>query len=197
MSTVIERISPRYDVWETSEVEPEPVWAEGAAEVLRHSVSLAWLVASPFIVLADWLRGVNKAAGEPPEWESLGQVGRYQIWSQTWMDSASFPVDLDLYDRPEEVYLLFRLRFAPALPELEALHFFEEMLLTDRGLFLLSYNPNGEGMTLWSVPREAEGPEAIARLASREWELEGQPGGALRLSSLDEEAETVVMVVPR
>lgn len=196
MGLILEKISPRYDVWLDPAEEPQLELSEAASGVMSRSLDFALLIASPLILLADWLRAGKRAPGEPPEWESLGQIGQHKVWSQTLMDSDQFPTDLDLYDQPEEVYLLFRFRFAPALPELEAHYFFEEILSTEAGLWLLSYNPPGEGMTLWFLDHADHEPEAVARVASQEWELEGHPGGALRLEPLEGDHPESVMVAP-
>lgn len=192
-----ERLSPTYDVWIEEASSPQPAIPEVAGEVVSTSVNLALFIATPFILLADWLRAGKRAPGEPPEWESLGEIGNRKVWNQTLMNNEDFPAGLDLYADPAEVYLLFRFRFAPAVPQLESLYFFEETLTTESGMYLLSYNSPGEGMTVWFLGHEADQAEAIAKVEAREWELEGEPGGGLRLEPLDDEQGKAIMIFPR
>ena len=195
MSVILERISPRFDIWE----EPEPVSssAEPVSDALQRSIDLAWLVASPLILLVDWLRGQQQPEVDEPAWQRMGRVGAYEVFAQTWIDSDSFPTDLDLYAPAEEVYALMNLRFDPPLPAWEQRTFFEEVFPAEEGLYLLSYNPPGEGMTLHWLPADDGEPEDIARIEAQAWEIEGAPGGALLLEAPSEAQVERVMIARR
>ncbi len=194
-SAILERLSPRFDIWE--EPEPVPSAAEPISDALQRSIDLAWLVASPLILLVDWLRGQQQATDQEPAWQRMGQVGRWEMYAQTWIDSESFPPDLDLYAAPEEVYALLTLRFDPPLPAWENRSFFEEVFPAEDGLYLLSYNAPGAGMILHWLPAEGDEPEDIARLRAHPWEIEVAQGGALLLEAPGEEQVERVMIARR
>ncbi len=194
---MLEVLSPEFDIWELESNPDSRPLGEASSNLIEGTLDFALLVASPLILLVDWLKALGRSQGEPPEWESLGKIGPYQMWVQTLMDSNEFPTHLDLYDQAEEVYALFRFRFAPALEELETHFFYEEMLHTPRGLYILSYNAPGEGMTLWHLPQDGTGPIALAKVRSCEWELEGEESGGIQLTDLDAKHPVSIMVIPR
>jgi hypothetical protein len=193
--SILERISPRFDVWEEPEAPSAQV--EQIGEAVQRSIDLAWLVASPLVLLVDWLRRSQQAVPSIPAWQSIGSVGPWQVWSQTWMDSDDFPPGLDLYGPPEDVYALMRLRFEPVIPHWEQRYFFEEHFPAKDGLYLLSYNPPGEGMTLHWLPADGSEPTDIVRLAPHQWEIEGAAGEAILLEAISEVGLERVMVAPR
>jgi len=194
-SAILERLSPRFDIWE--EPEPVPSSAEPISDALQRSIDLAWLVASPLILLVDWLRGQRQTPDQEPAWQRMGQVGKWDIYGQTWIDSETFPPDLDLYAAPEEVYALLTLRFDPPLPAWENRWFFEEVFPAQEGLYLLSYNAPGEGMTLHWLPADGGDPEDVARLHAQAWEIEGAPGGAVQLEAPGEVQVERIMIARR
>lgn len=197
MSTILTRLSPRFDVWEELDPIDTPQVAQGVNDAMQRSIDLALLVASPLILLVDWLQRKQQPEGAEPSWQSLGRVGARDVWAQTWFDSDTFPTGLDLYAPAEEVYALLRLRFSPALPEWEERYFFEEPFPAKEGLYLLSYNLPGEGMTLHWLPADGSDPEDIVQLTSHAWEMEGMPGGALLLEAPTDDQVKRVMIARR
>jgi len=183
MSLILDRISPRFDIWEEQEPVARPQLVQGMGDAVQGMVDLALMVASPLILLTDWLSSIRQPENAPPDWTYGGVVGEWKVWSQTWLHSDDFPEGLDYYADPQEVYALLRFRFSPEIADWEQRYFFEESLLCPEGLYMLSYEPTGKGMALHLLPTEGGESEVLAILASHEWELSGQEEGGLLLEA--------------
>ncbi len=89
-------------------------------------------------------------------------------------------------DYPEEsgdIYL-FKLRIEPAMPRLESIYFDLNEAETKDGLYLISYNPTGSGMT-WCIDKSTKELKKVRDLLNIYWNLFNEDEETIRLRGQD------------
>lgn len=140
------------------------------------------LILIPFLLLALVLKIFKK-----------GNTGKIiNDWTEFYSDENlilrrlfiyedELPDDLDYPKEPNDTYL-FHVQSKPEIPELNDRFFDYQFVKADQGVFLLSFNKKGEGMSVWYVDNRRHQLEKVKDLESSWWSF-GERNGKITLST--------------
>ena len=101
-----------------------------------------------------------------------------------FIDENEIPDNLDYPEEPNDIYL-FQIKSSPEIHGLQNMFFDFQFVKTDRGIFLLSFNEMGEGMSLWYIDSKNLYLEKINDLKSSWWNLKEKDGKIALTTRLD------------
>jgi len=98
-----------------------------------------------------------------------------------FIDENEIPDNLDYPEEPNDIYL-FQVKSKPEIPELKGRFFDYQFVKTDQGIFLLSFNEEGKGMSIWYLESNEHQFEKVKDLESSWWNF-GEKDGRITLST--------------
>ena len=139
------------------------------------------IVASPFVFI-NWLyKNISSKKDEPIDlkWEPFVEYGNFKI-EQLFIADAEIPTDLDYPSEPDEINI-FKLKSNPEIEGLNDFYFNVETAETLRGLYLISVNKKGFGMTLWFLDKKNGDFLKVEDLDNLWWSLDEDNETTIRL----------------
>jgi hypothetical protein len=117
------------------------------------------------------------------DWVILKDFGDLKIF-RFFIPEDELPDDLDYPEEGGDIYL-FKLKSEPIIPELEGMYFDLNDAETKDGLYLISYNHTGSGMSLWCIDRKNKELSKVRDLLSIYWNLFNEDEETVRLRGQD------------
>lgn len=101
-----------------------------------------------------------------------------------FIDENALPDNLDYPEEANDIYL-FHIKAEPQIPGLNNKFFDFQFVTIDQGILLLSFNKQGDGMTIWFIDSEKLKLEKVKDLKSSWWDLHSENGVILLRTTLD------------
>ena len=92
------------------------------------------------------------------------------LLERLFIDENELPDDLDYPEEPNDIYI-FKLKSNPEIVALSNSYFDYQYCITDTGIFLLSFNKKGEGMSIWFIDNSDFKVELVKNIASSWWNM--------------------------
>lgn len=143
--------------------------------------TLIIIVVSPFVFL-NWLYKKISAKHDNlqnPKWKPFVEYGNFKI-EQLFIADTEIPTDLDYPSEPDEINI-FKLKSNPEIKGLNDLYFNLETAETLSGLYLISLNKKGFGMTLWFLDKKNGDFLKVKDLDNLWWSLDEDNETTIRL----------------
>jgi len=139
------------------------------------------IILIPILLISSIIRQLKGAKTEErnSDWTSFKDFGHFRI-SRLFIAEKDLPEDLDYPEEGGDIYL-FKLRSEPVIPALENLYFDLNETETKVGLYLISYNRTGLGMTLWRLDKSTAELTKVKDLMNIYWDLSNEDEDTVRL----------------
>lgn len=138
------------------------------------------------ILLGSWIIGLfknDKTKEHKSDWTIFKDFGDFRLF-RLFISENELPDDLDYPEESGDIYL-FKLRSEPVIPELESIYFDLNEAETKDGLYLISYNSTGLGMTLWCIDKSTKELKKVRDLLNIYWNLFNEDEETVRLRGQD------------
>lgn len=140
----------------------------------------------PFIMLYNRLSNKNKEVIKP-EFELIFQSEKLIIERKS-IDEKEFPDDLD-YENANDY--LFVYKSNPNLALFENSYFDYNFHETELGIYLISFNQLGKGMSLWYIDKATLEFQKLRNLISSIWEFKDENNKVILSTKTDKEEITI------
>lgn len=140
------------------------------------------LVCLPFIILYNWLLNKNREEIKT-EFESIFQSEKIII-KRKFIDDRELPDDLD-YENADDYIFVYS--SYPNLTLFENRYFDYNFHETELGIYLVSFNEVGKGMTLWFIDKSTLEFQKIKNLVSSIWEFKDENNQVILSTQTDKE----------
>lgn len=87
-----------------------------------------------------------------------------------FINENDLPENLDYPEEPNDIYL-FEVRSEPEIEELKGKFFDYQFVNIHEGVFLLSFNEEGKGMSIWFINNKIQKLEKVSDLESSWWDF--------------------------
>jgi hypothetical protein len=160
---------------------------KGGREVLVKIFKFVLLIVLIPILLVNWIIGKlknNKTKEHKSDWTMFKEFGDFRLF-RLFISENDLPIDLDYPKESGDIYL-FKLKSEPVIQQLETLYFDLNEVETKNGLYLISYNSTGKGMTLWCIDKSTKELKKVRDLLNIYWNLFNEDEETVRLRGQDE-----------
>jgi len=146
---------------------------------------LAIIVLVPFIFIS-WAISLfkkNNANEFKFEWTSLKSLSNLNLYRLD-IDESDLPENLDY---PEDTYdfYLTKIKSEPFIQGLQDMFFDTNFAETNSGIYLISYNESGKGMTLWCIDKLNLNLHIVKELQPLDWNLTRVDDDTILLKAVD------------
>ena len=143
---------------------------------------ILFLILIPFLLVGLIFSVLKKGDAEKiiNDWTEFYSDDNLRL-KRLFIDENEIPDNLDYPEEPNDIYL-FQVKSKPEIPDLEDKFFDFQFVKTDQGIFLLSFNEEGEGMSIWYVDSSKHQLEKVKDLESSWWNF-GEKDGKITLST--------------
>ena len=128
------------------------------------------------------------------EWKEFYTNESLKI-ERLFIDENELPDNLDYPQEPNDIYL-FKLKSEPKILELEVLYFDFQFIKSKQGIFLLSFNTIGKGMTVWFIDNKEQKLERVKDLESSWWNF-GKKNGLITLKTTLNKQDITIIIEKR
>ncbi len=130
---------------------------------------ILFLILIPFLLIGLILSVFKKGDTEKiiNDWTEF-YTGSNLTLDRIFIDENKLPDNLDYPEEPNDIYL-FQIKSEPEITELRDRFFDYQYVKIDQGVFLMSFNKKGEGMSIWFVDNEKHQMEKVRDLESSWW----------------------------
>tara|TARA_B110001469_G_scaffold126734_1_gene145211 strand:- start:164 stop:742 length:579 start_codon:yes stop_codon:yes gene_type:complete len=118
-------------------------------------------------------------------WSEFYSSGKLKL-TRIFIDENELPETLDYPEECNDLYL-FKMKSEPKIIELEDKFIDYQFVTDENGVYLLSYNNENEGMTLWFINNENPKLEKIKDLKSSWWNFEKKDGKIILETTLEKQ----------
>jgi len=114
------------------------------------------------------------------DWQEFYSCNNLKI-ERLFIDENEIPDNLAYPEEPNDIYL-FKLKSEPKIHELEEMYFDFQFIKSTQGIFLLTFNTIGKGMTVWFIDSIEQKLERVKDLKSSWWNF-GEKDGLITLET--------------
>jgi hypothetical protein len=118
-------------------------------------------------------------------WSEFYSSGKLKL-TRIFIDENELPETLDYPEECNDLYL-FKMKSEPKIIELEDKFIDYQFVTDENGVYLLSFNNENEGMTLWFINNENPKLEKIKDLKSSWWNFEKKDGKIILETTLEKQ----------
>jgi hypothetical protein len=118
-------------------------------------------------------------------WSEFYSSGKLKL-TRIFIDVNELPETLDYPEECNDLYL-FKMKSEPKIIELEDKFIDYQFVTDENGVYLLSFNNENEGMTLWFINNENPKLEKIKDLKSSWWNFEKKDGKIILETTLEKQ----------
>jgi len=144
-----------------------------------------FLILIPFLLVGLVISIFKKSEAEKiiNEWTKFYSDENLTL-ERLFIDENEIPNNLDYPIEPNDIYL-FQVKSTPEIPELKDIFFDYHFVKTDHGIFLLSFNEIGNGMSVWYVDSNKHQLEKVKDLESSWWDFREKDGKIILSTTLN------------
>lgn len=161
--------------------------SKGVREVLVNIFKFVLLIVFIPLFLVSWIMRKfknNNTKEHKSDWTMFKEFGDFRLF-RLFISENDLPIDLDYPKESGDIYI-FKLKSEPVLPKLETLYFDLNEVETKNGLYLISYNSTGKGMTLWCIDKSTKELKKVRDLLNIYWNMFNEDEETVRLRGQDE-----------
>ncbi|MGV6829334.1 MAG: hypothetical protein ACWA45_08050 [Flavobacteriales bacterium] len=148
---------------------------------------IIFLIFIPFLLIGLIIRLFKNDESKKAEneWTEFYSSGKLKL-TRIFIDENELPETLDYPEECNDLYL-FKVKSEPELIELEGKFIDYQFVTDENGIYLLSFNNENEGMTLWFINNGKPKLEKIKDLKSSWWNLEKKEGKITLKTTLEKQ----------
>ena len=137
--------------------------------------------------------GKRKKSEEKTEeiWNEIVDNGDIKI-ERKFINENDTPENLDFPEEPSDIYI-FKLRTVPPIREVEGKYFDYQYAQSENGAYLISWNTENQGMTLWFLNYKTKQMQIVKNLESEWWKLQDE-SEKLILSATNDKIDIEIII---
>ena len=145
---------------------------DGLKKIFSNISKLILIIFLLPVIMITWFTNKFKKQNKPTpsqKWEVFIETNIIKL-SRHFINENDCPEDLDYPEISNDIYL-FKIKSESVSENLEDKYFYHNYTETENGIYLISFNHTGHGMTLWFISKKTAEVEAVKELLPNWWDL--------------------------
>ncbi|HBK71039.1 MAG TPA: hypothetical protein DDZ39_05170 [Flavobacteriaceae bacterium] len=125
----------------------------------------------------------EKEIAKVNEWTGFYSNENFKL-NRIFIDENELPEFLDYPEECNDIYL-FKVKSEPKISELEDKFIDYQFVTDENGIYLMSFNPENEGMTIWYIDNQKQKLEKVKDIQSSWWNFGKREGKIILETTLN------------